>query len=86
MVDLFATNLNHKLPIYGSPVPDKKALKIDALKPNRSIPTWDLSLVLLGLTKPPFELLSEAPLKWLIYKTVYLLALASVKRRSKIHA
>ena len=32
-------------------------------KPNRFIPTWDLSLVLLGLTKPPFEPLSEAPLK-----------------------
>ena len=58
----------------------------DRPKPNRSIPTWDLSLVLLGLTKPPFEPLSEAPLKWLTYKTVFLLALASGKRRSEIHA
>ena len=56
----------------------------DRPKPNRSIPTWDLSLVLLGLTKPPFEPLSEAPLKWLTYKTVFLLALG--KRRSEIHA
>ena len=31
MVDLFATHLNYKLPIYVSPVPDKKAWKIDAL-------------------------------------------------------
>ena len=31
MVDLYATHLNHKLPIYVSPVPDKKAWKIDAL-------------------------------------------------------
>ena len=31
MVDLFATHLNHKLPIYVSPVPYKKAWKIDAL-------------------------------------------------------
>ena len=31
MIDLFATHLNHKLPIYVSPVPDKKAWKIDAL-------------------------------------------------------
>ena len=52
----------------------------DRPKPNMSIPTWDLSLVLLGLTKPPFEPLSEAPLKWLTYKTVFLLALASGKR------
>ena len=58
----------------------------DRPKPNRSIPTWDLSLVLLGLTKPSFEPLSEAPLKWLTYKTVFLLALASGKRRSEIHA
>ena len=57
----------------------------DRPKPSRSIPTWDLSLVL-GLTKPPFERLSEAPLKWLTYKTVFLLALASGKRRSEIHA
>ena len=31
MVDLFATHLNYKLPIYVSPVPDKKAWKINAL-------------------------------------------------------
>ena len=71
-----------------------KSLELDRLiasftrdrpKPNRSIPTWDFSLVFLGLTKPPFEPLSEAPLKWLTYKTVFLLALASDKRRSGIH-
>ena len=31
MVDLFATNLNAKLPTYVSPVPDDKAWQIDAL-------------------------------------------------------
>ena len=61
------------------------SLTRDRPKPSRSIPTWDLSLVLLGLTKPPFKPLSEAPLKWLTYKTVFLLALASGKR-SEIHA
>ena len=30
-VDLFATHLNHKLPLYISPVPDPKAWDIDAL-------------------------------------------------------
>ena len=57
----------------------------DRRKPNRSIPTWDFSLVLLVLTKPPFEPLSEAPLKWLTYMRVFLLLLASGKRRSEIH-
>ena len=30
-VDLFATHLNHKLPLYMSPIPDPKAWDIDAL-------------------------------------------------------
>ena len=33
-VDLFATHLNHKLPLYISPVPDQMALDIDALNIN----------------------------------------------------
>ena len=33
-VDLFATHLNHKLPLYVSPVPDPKACDIDALNIN----------------------------------------------------
>ena len=52
------------------------------------MPTWDLSLVLLAMTRPPFE--EKDPktiqLKWLTYKTVFLLALASGARRSEIHA
>ena len=31
MVDLFATKLNHKLPVYVSPVPDSQAWETDAL-------------------------------------------------------
>ena len=53
---------------------------------NRSIPNWDLSLVLLALTRAPFEPLGKADLKILTFKTVFLLALASGKRRSEIHA
>ena len=30
-IDLFATHLNHRLPFYVSPIPDQKALSIDAL-------------------------------------------------------
>ena len=33
-VDLFATHLNHKLPLYMSPIPDPKAWDIDALNIN----------------------------------------------------
>ena len=33
-VDLFATHLNHKLPLYMSPVPDQNAWDIDTLNIN----------------------------------------------------
>ena len=35
-VDLFATRLNHKVPLYMSPVPDQNACDIDALNINWS--------------------------------------------------
>ena len=58
----------------------------DRPKGRRGIPSWNLSLVLHQLTKPPFEPLKEASLKHLTFKTVFLLALGSGKRRSEIHA
>ena len=58
----------------------------DSPKGRRGIPTWNLSLVLHQLTKAPFEPLREASLKHLTFKTVFLLALGSGKRRSEIHA
>ena len=58
----------------------------DRPKGRRGIPSWNLSLVLHQLTKGPFEPLREASLKHLTFKTVFLLALGSGKRRSEIHA
>ena len=58
----------------------------DKPKNSRPIPKWNLSLVLQRLTQPPFEPQEEAGLKFLTWKTVFLLALASGKRRSEIHA
>ena len=55
-------------------------------KCRRGIPSWNLSLVLHQLTKAPFEPLKEASLKHMTFKTVFLLALGSGKRRSEIHA
>ena len=34
VVHLFATHLNHKLPLYVSPIPDPRAWDIDALNIN----------------------------------------------------
>ena len=58
----------------------------DRPKGRRGVPAWNLSLVLHQLTKPPFEPLHKASLKHLTFKTVFLMALASGKRRSEIHA
>ena len=58
----------------------------DRPKGRRGIPSWNLSLVLHQLTKAPFEPLREASLKHLTFKTAFLLALGSGKRRSEIHA
>ena len=55
-------------------------------KTSRHIPSWDLTLVLQALTKAPFEPLSLAEPKFLTWKTVFLIALASGRRRSEIHA
>ena len=58
----------------------------DRPRGRRGIPSWNLSLVLHQLTKAPFEPLKESSLKHLTFKTVFLLALGSGKRRSEIHA
>ena len=58
----------------------------DKPKGRRGTPTWNLSLVLHQLTKAPFEPMRKASLKHLTFKTVFLLALGSGKRRSEIHA
>ena len=53
---------------------------------DRSIPSWDLSLVLLALTKPPFEPLKDAPLKIVTLKMGFLMTFASGRRRGEVHA
>ena len=55
-------------------------------KPNRNIPKWNLSVVLHTLSQPPFEPQEQADLKFLTWKVVFLLALASGKRHSETHA
>ena len=58
----------------------------DKPKGRQGVPSWDLSLILHQLTKAPFEPMQKTSLKHLTFKTVFLLALGSGKRRSEIHA
>ena len=55
-------------------------------KGSRNLLKWNLSVVLNELTKVPFEPMIDTDLIHLSLKTAFLLALASGKRRSEIHA
>ena len=58
----------------------------DRPKSSINLPKWNLSVVLSELTKAPFEPMKDTDLKHLTLKTAFLLALASGKGRSEIHA
>ena len=47
---------------------------------------WDLSVVLSGLTRRPFEPLHQASLSHLAWKTTFVMALATASRVSELHA
>ncbi|KAL0147994.1 hypothetical protein M9458_056721, partial [Cirrhinus mrigala] len=58
------------------------------LNPHRLhlIPSWDLSVVLMGLRRDPFEPLESVELKFLSLKTSLLITLTSIKRVGDLHA
>ena len=58
----------------------------DRPKSSRNLPKWNVYVVFNELTKAPFESMKDTNLKHLTLKTAFLLALASGKHRSEIHA
>ena len=50
-IDLFATRLNNRLPLYVSPIPDSRALSVDALSMN-----WDR---IHAYAFPPFHIIPK---------------------------
>ncbi len=58
------------------------------LNPPRSplVPSWDLSIVLAGLQRGPFEPLDSVELRFLSAKTALLTALTSIKRVGELQA
>ena len=63
-----------------------KSFEIERPKPKRLFPQWNLALVLDSLMRLPYEPLSACDIKHLTFKCALLLALASGRRRSEIHA
>lgn len=49
-------------------------------------PSWDLSLVLKSLTQHPFEPMEQGDLKWISWKTAFILAITSAKCVGELHA
>ena len=85
-----ASTLKHftSVDFSSHPVLSDVIRSMDLEKPavSRVVPHWDLALVLDSLKKSPFEPMSSCSLKCLTQKTVFLIALASGRRRSEIHA
>jgi len=50
------------------------------------VPTWDLAVVLEGLCQAPFEPIEDVPEKFVTLKTIFLLAISSLKRIGDIQA
>ena len=53
---------------------------------KRLAPSWSINDVLASLATSPYEPMHEAPLEQLTFKTVFLVAAASARRRSELHA
>jgi hypothetical protein len=63
-----------------------KNVSLECPRQRVLIPSWNLSLVFSALKSHPFEPAEEVDIKFLSYKCCFLLALASGRRRSEIHA
>ncbi|MCP4343014.1 MAG: hypothetical protein GY799_30050, partial [Desulfobulbaceae bacterium] len=53
---------------------------------DKSLLGWDVAFVLKALTEAPFEPMSTCPPLMLLWKTVFLVAMASARRVSELHA
>jgi len=58
------------------------------MNPSRPplVPSWDLSIILAGLQRGPFELLNSVEMKFLSAKTALLTALPSIKKLGDLQA
>ena len=63
-----------------------RSFKTECPRTVSRIPKWDLSLVLNFLCQEPFEPMAEADLKFVTWKTVFLVTLAMAARSSEVHA
>ncbi|KAI2649401.1 DNA-directed RNA polymerase II subunit RPB2 [Labeo rohita] len=79
---------SRKVGAEAVPLHFKSSWSARRLNPPRPhlIPSWDLSVLLLGLRWAPFEPLASVELKYLSLKTSLLIVLTSIKRVGDLHA
>ena len=63
-----------------------RSFELERPRTRPHFPKWDIAVVLSALNSSPFEPLDSCGFKELTFKTVFLTALASGRRRSEIHA
>ena len=63
-----------------------KSFELERPRLRSHFPKWDLTLVLSSLLAPPYEPLESCGFKKLSLKTVFLIAFASGRRGSEVHA
>ena len=63
-----------------------KSMKREAPTPVNRYPKWDLAMVLNFLTESPFEPMNKAAIKYVTWKTVFLVAFATAARSSELNA
>ena len=92
-IDGYRTAIVHTLSPTGLHISQRSDLNMllssfhrDCPKSSRNLPKWNLSVVLNELIKAPFQPMKDTDFKHLSLKTTFLLALASGKRQSEIHA
>ena len=89
----YRSAINSVLALNGTDLSDSQELFMLFRSFAKSCPTtglrppaWDAALVLNSLTTAPYEPLKDAEERLLAHKTLFLLALASVKRVGELHA
>jgi len=63
-----------------------KSHRLARVVAGNQVPPWDLAVVLKYISQAPFEPIHECEIKNLTLKTLFLVALASGKRRGELHA
>ena len=89
----YCSALNSVLALKGRDLASSRKITTVLRSFSRSVnpvelrpPAWDVSLVLQSLTGAPYEPLRTCEERFLAQKTLFLLALASAKRISELHA